>query len=138
MLLKKYLNIFVRSGFQKTNIEPNNLLFKIKQKKAMQAIKKQPSVDIAPIPIIDDKILDYPWDFRVSAWGDIRLLGAGEYCPNEIVFRVDDKQKEWLEQQLKKCPYKELLSCVSTPNLPAWRLRKWLKEKWDSENLNKS
>lgn len=86
----------------------------------------------------DDKILDYPWDFRVSAWGDIRLLDVKEYCPNEIVFRVDNERKEWLEHQLKNCPYKELLSCVSTSNLPAWRLRKWLKEKWDNENLNNS
>lgn len=81
-----------------------------------------------------DDILNYPWDFRVSAWGAIHLLKNDETCPNEIVFRVDDSIKEWLENKLKQCNYQSLLSCVSTPNLPAWRLRKWLKEEWDKEN----
>lgn len=80
-----------------------------------------------------DEILNYPWDFRVSAWGSIHLLKEGEACPNEVVFRVSDEIKEWLAQKLEICPYKELLSCVASPNLPAWRLRKWLREEWDKQ-----
>lgn len=80
----------------------------------------------------DDSILNYPWDFRVSAWGNIHLLGEGETCPNEVVFKVEDeKVKEWLSRKLKECDYKSLLSCVASPNLPAWRLMKWLKEEFE-------
>ena len=81
-----------------------------------------------------DDILNYPWDYRVAAWGSIRLLGEEETCPNEVVFRVNDIIKPWLETKLKECDYKALLSCVTTPNLPAWRLRKWLKEEWEKEH----
>ena len=81
-----------------------------------------------------DEILSYPWDFRVAAWGTIRLLGSDEFCPNEIVFSVDEDIKDWLELKLKACDYQSLLSCVTTPNLPAWRLRKWLKEEYNKEN----
>lgn len=80
-----------------------------------------------------DDILNYPWDFRVSAWGSIHLLSPDETCPNEVVFKAEDSIKNWLEKKLKECNYQELLSCVSTPNLPAWRLRKWLKEEYDKE-----
>lgn len=80
-----------------------------------------------------DEILNYPWDFRVAAWGTIRLLGPDEYCPNEVVFSVDADMKEWVETKLKACNYQSLLSCVTTPNLPAWRLRKWLKEEYDKD-----
>lgn len=80
-----------------------------------------------------DDILNYPWDFRVSAWGSIHLLSPDETCPNEVVFKAEDSIKDWLEKKLKECNYQELLSCVSTPNLPAWRLRKWLKEEYDKE-----
>lgn len=82
----------------------------------------------------DDKILNTPWDFRVSAWGNIKLLENEETCPNEIVFLTDENTKEWLSQKLKMCNYKELLSCVSTPNLPAWRLKKWLKEEYQKDH----
>lgn len=80
-----------------------------------------------------DDILNYPWDFRVCAWGTIHLLGENEFCPNEIVFSVDDSIKNWLRDKLENCDYKALLSCVSTPNLPAWRLRKWLKEEYQKD-----
>ena len=74
-----------------------------------------------------DEILNYPWDFRVAAWGNIRLLKDDETADNEIVFRVDDESKrEWLADALGRCNYKSLLSCVSEPNLPVWRLNKWL------------
>ena len=76
-------------------------------------------------------MLNYPWDFRVCAWGTIHLLKDDEYCPNEIVFIVEDNMKDWVRSKLEECDYKELLSCESTPNLPAWRLRKWLKEEWE-------
>lgn len=79
----------------------------------------------------EDSLLNYPWDFRVCAWGTIHLLKDDEYCPNEIVFIVEDNMKDWVRSKLEECDYKELLSCVSTPNLPAWRLRKWLKEEWE-------
>lgn len=81
-----------------------------------------------------DELLNYPWDFRVSAWGTIKLLDDGEYSNNEVVFIVDDpERKEWLKNKLQECDYQELLSCVSTPNLPAWRLRKYLYEKYLEE-----
>lgn len=83
-----------------------------------------------------DDILNYPWDFRVGAWGSIRLLEGQEQTKNEIVFRVNDAVKPWLENELRRCDYQSLLSCVSTPNLPAWRLRKYLKERWDEDNAN--
>lgn len=77
----------------------------------------------------DDAILNYPWDFRVAAWGKVRLLKDNEVADNEIVFRVDDENKrEWLANALDRCNYKSLLSCVSEPNLPIWRLNKWLCE----------
>lgn len=79
-----------------------------------------------------DDILNYPWDFRVSAWGNIHLLKENEYCPNEVVFRCENSIYDWLKNQLENCPYNEILSCVTTPNLPAWRLRKWLKEQYSS------
>lgn len=81
-----------------------------------------------------DEILNYPWDFRVSAWGTIHLLAENETCPNEVVFRVKPEMYNWLKEKLEKCDYKALLSCVTTPNLPAWRLRKWLKEEYEKEN----
>ena len=81
-----------------------------------------------------DDILNYPWDFRVAAWGNVHLLEDNETCPNEVVFHVDDSIRDWLHKKLLTCDYKALLSCVSTPNLPAWRLRKWLKEEYDKEN----
>ena len=61
----------------------------------------------------DEEILTYPWDFRVCAWGNIRLLKDDETADNEIVFRVDDETKrEWLGKCLSCCNYKSLLSCV--------------------------
>ena len=87
-----------------------------------------------------DDILNYPWTYRVAAWGTIRLLEKGETCTNEVVFYVDPNNKNminWLGQKLKECNYQEILKCVSTPNLPAWRLRKWLKEQWLLENSEK-
>ena len=81
-----------------------------------------------------DEILNYPWDFRVSAWGSIHLLNNNEYCPNEIVFTVAEDKKEWVYSKLQSCNYSELINCVSSPNLPAWRLQKWLKEQWDKDH----
>lgn len=83
----------------------------------------------------DDSILNVDWDFRVCAWGTIHLLNKDETSPNEIVFLVEDSMKPWVERKLKECDYQNLLSCVSTPNLPAWRLRKWLKEEWERESI---
>lgn len=83
----------------------------------------------------DDSILNVDWDFRVCAWGTIHLLNKDETSPNEIVFLVEDSMKPWVERKLKECDYQNLLSCVSTPNLPAWRLRKWLKEEWECESI---
>ena len=79
----------------------------------------------------DDVILNKKWDFRVAAWGSIRLLADDETCPNEVVFLVeDDTTRAWLKEKLQNCNYSSLLSCVSSPNLPAWRLMKYLKEEW--------
>lgn len=87
-----------------------------------------------------DEILNYPWTYRVAAWGTIKLLEGDEVCTNEVVFDVDpndEAMKEWLGKKLRECNYQEILNCVSTPNLPAWRLRKWLKEQWELENTEK-
>lgn len=65
--------------------------------------------------------------------GTIRLLNKDETCPNEVVFKCDSDIKDWLQEKLKECDYKELLQCVASPNLPAWRLRKWLKEQWEGK-----
>ena len=84
-----------------------------------------------------DDILNYPWDFRVAAWGRIRLLEDNETCPNEVVFHIEPNNEElrlWLHNKLLECDYQELISCVSSPNLPAWRLRKWLKQEWIKNN----
>ncbi len=81
-----------------------------------------------------DEILNYPWDFRVAAWGTVRLLNQKEFCPNEVVFRCDNNIRGWLGEKLTICDYKNLLQCVASPNLPAWRLKKWLKEQWEEEN----
>lgn len=81
----------------------------------------------------EDSVLNYPWDYRIAAWGTIRLLEDNEYCPNEVVFKVEDSIKSWIENKLKTCDFKSLLSCVTTPNLPAWRLRKWLKEEYNKD-----
>lgn len=83
-----------------------------------------------------DELLEFPWDYRVAAWGNVRLLVENETCPNEVVFKLDPNNSQikiWLYQKLKDCNYKSLLSCVSTPNLPAWRLQKWLKEEYEKE-----
>lgn len=83
-----------------------------------------------------DELLCAQWDFRVAAWGNIRLLGEDEYCPNEVVLMVDDDMKEWVREKLRSCNYNEVCSCVSSPNLPAWRLKKWLKEEWEKEKAS--
>lgn len=85
-----------------------------------------------------DKILNYPWNFRVAAWGDIHLLKENEQCPNEVVFRTKESINIWLKEKLELCLYKELISCVSTPNLPAWLLRKWLYKEYKKEVLDES
>lgn len=82
----------------------------------------------------DDSLLEYPWDFRVGAWGNIHLLGENERVPNEVVFKVQENMKEWTKKKLEDCNYNEIVSCVASPNLPAWRLMKWLKEEWEKES----
>lgn len=81
----------------------------------------------------DDSILNDKWDFRVAAWGTIRLLGEDEFCPNEVVFKCEEAIKSWLEQKLRECDYSKVVNSVTTPNLPAWRLKKWLKEEYEKE-----
>ena len=85
-----------------------------------------------------DELLNYPWSYRVSAWGQIRLLGEDEKCPNEVVFKVEPEMMDWVGNKLRECNYQALLNCVSTPNLPAWRLRKWLKEEYEKEKIEGS
>lgn len=82
-----------------------------------------------------EDILNYPWDFRVSAWGQIHLLSEDEQSTNEVVFKCDSSISDWLKNKLTNCPYYNIINCVSSPNLPAWRLRKWLKEEWDKDNI---
>ena len=36
-----------------------------------------------------DEILNFPWTYRVAAWGTIKLLENDETCTNEVVFYVD-------------------------------------------------
>lgn len=78
-----------------------------------------------------DEILNFPWDYRVQAWGKIHLLENDEFADNEIVFRVDDEsKKEWLGDKLKECDYQQIVNYVTSPNLPVWRLNKWLYEQY--------
>lgn len=80
----------------------------------------------------NDDILNTHYDFRINAWGEPKLLQEEEFCPNEIVYNCKtDEMREWLGKQLQVCPYRELIKAVSTPNLPIWRLNKWLKEQFD-------
>lgn len=74
------------------------------------------------------ELLDKQWDYRIAAWGIPKLLKDGEYCTNEVVIQCEDKEK--VGAILKDCDFKSLLSCVSSPNLPAWRVKKYLKERW--------
>ena len=85
-----------------------------------------------------DEILNDNWDFRIAAWGNIHLLKNNEFCPNEIVFKCNNEIKEWLKKELENCNYNSILSCVSSPNLPAWRLKKYLKEQYIKEGTTKS
>jgi len=80
-----------------------------------------------------EKILNTKWDFRVGAWGNIKLLEDDETCTNEVVFRCTDEVKPWLYKKLKECNYNDLISCVTTPNLPSWRLRNYLRDEWYKE-----
>lgn len=79
-----------------------------------------------------DAVLNKNWTFRVAAWGTIKLLQEGEQSPNQIVIMMKDPQSQiakQIQKELLTCDYSSLLSCVSTPNLPAWRLKKWLSER---------
>lgn len=80
-----------------------------------------------------DDILNDNWRFRVAAWGTIRLLDEDETCPNEVVFKCEDDLAPWLGKKLKECKYYQIMKYVTTPNLPAWRLRKWLYEEYEKE-----
>lgn len=84
-----------------------------------------------------DTILNTPWDYRVAAWGRLRLLKENEFADNEIVFLVDESKHQWLKEQLEKCDYEAIAGYVTSPNLPVWRLNKWLKEQWDAQLLDK-
>lgn len=80
-----------------------------------------------------DELLNNDWDFRVAAWGSrLRLLEVDETVGNEIVFLVEDHMKEWLFEQLQLCDYISIARHVATPNLPVWRLNKWLKKQWNN------
>lgn len=81
----------------------------------------------------NDNILNYPWTHRVAAWGTIKLLSPDETASNEVVFDVEPQMCDWITHKLQECDYESLVSCVSTPNLPAWRLLKWLKEQYSQE-----
>lgn len=80
-----------------------------------------------------EEIINKEWDFRIAAWGSIRLLSENESATNEVVLMVEPAMKPWIHNKLKNCNYHSLLSCVATPNLPAWRLKKWLYEEWQKE-----
>lgn len=82
------------------------------------------------------EILDRDWDFRVAAWGRLRLLGADEYADNEIVFIVSPEMRDWVSKKLQECDYTAIAGYVTSPNLPVWRLNKWLKEQWILEQQN--
>lgn len=82
------------------------------------------------------EILNRDWDFRVAAWGRLRLLGADEYADNEIVFIVSLEMRDWVSKKLQECDYTAIAGYVTSPNLPVWRLNKWLKEQWLLEQSN--
>lgn len=47
--------------------------------------------------------------------------------------KLEQAMRPWVGEKLLQCDYKSLLSCVTTPNLPAWRLKKWLKEEYEKD-----
>ena len=83
----------------------------------------------------NDDILNKPWTFRVAAWGKIRLLEDGETCPNEVVIMMDNDAKltEWVGDSLETADFSKIINAVKAPNLPAWRLKKYLYEKGKEE-----
>lgn len=85
----------------------------------------------------DNNLLNADWTFRVAAWGTIRLLNDGEYVPNEVVIKLTDNSAlyDWMKQSLETADYNTIVNAVTTPNLPAWRLKKYLYEKGKHDGM---
>ena len=60
--------------------------------------------------------------------GNIRLLNDGEYCPNEVVLKVEKDKIEEVSKILQNANLSSLANGITTPNLPAWRLKKYIYE----------
>ena len=58
------------------------------------------------------------------------------YADNEIVFIVSPEMRDWVAKKLQECDYTAIAGYVTSPNLPVWRLNKWLKEQWILEQQN--
>lgn len=84
--------------------------------------------------IHSEERLNASYDFRIAAWHYPRLLKDNEYCTNEIVINVDPKKYDWFKSTLEKCDFDSLISCTNAPNLPDWRVLKYLKEQYDKEH----
>lgn len=84
-----------------------------------------------------DDILNKPWTYRIAAWGKIRLLEEGETCPNEVVIMIDKEAElyDWIGKTLAETDYESIVKAVKAPNLPAWRLKKYLYEKGKEEGI---
>lgn len=75
-----------------------------------------------------DSRLEKKYDFRIAAWHYPRLLKDDETCTNEIVIDVAPSKYEWFKKQLENCDYDSLMSATNSPNMPDWRILKYLDE----------
>lgn len=82
--------------------------------------------------------LNKKYDFRIAAWHYPRLLKDGETCTNEIVIDVVPAKYEWFKTKLEECDFNSLMSATVSPNMPDWRVLKYLKECYDKDFPRKS
>lgn len=82
--------------------------------------------------------LEKKYDFRIAAWHYPRLLKDNEFCTNEIVLLVDPKKYDWFNKTLSECNYNDLMKATNSPNLPDWRILKYLDTRWKEDHPKKS
>lgn len=85
-----------------------------------------------------DERLNANYDFRIAAWHYPRLLKDGETCTNEIVINVRPDRYKWFKEKLEQCNFDSLKSCTNAPNMPDWRVLKYLQECYDKDYPRKS
>lgn len=80
----------------------------------------------------NSKILQEKWDYRISAWGSIKLLNDNEVFTKEIGIKAETKEmKYWLDTVIQ-FDYSTLVANknVAMPDLPKWQVEKYLYEKY--------